>query len=234
MPTRFPLACRLPLLALVLASTLAGCTAGATATAGAPVPVPASGGLFGNQGAAAVPAAGTTASAGAPIAGGATAAGTTTLATGAAGTLTRDGADAFVDAFQFSLAQAGKPKTFTAAEREQLIQTLAAGYAKATPQVQASLANARATWTQAQANWAAATPQEQAAFVDGVLAIGVGEQGAAQLTGRAAATGTGTGGGEASGGGDSWSQEAKEKCENGSYEDKMFYCHGVITPSVSW
>lgn len=218
--------------ALVLAATLAGCanpTGGVPTTAATPFPLPGSAGP-GGPGAPSgatpggAPAAGTPA--GTPV--GPQASGTV-LASANGYTLTRDNAEAFVDAFQFVLGEIGRPKTFSASEREQLIQGLAESYARQGLDAQAGVARARETWTSTRANWDAASTAEHQAFVDGVLVIAVGEQGAAQLTGR------GGGSTGSSGGGDSWAAEAKEKCENGSYEDKMFYCHGVITPSApSW
>lgn len=151
---------------------------------------------------------------------------TAVLATANGLSLTRDDAEAFIDAFQFSLEQIGRPKTFTAAEREELIKGLAQNFPKQPAAAQQAVVKARATWTATKAAWATTDPLEQQSFVDGVLAIAVGEDGAAQLTGR--------GGTGAAGGGDAWADEAKDKCENGNFDDQMFYCHGVITPSVPW
>lgn len=164
MTARFPLACRVPLLAAATAIWLTGCAAGAPGVA-APTGLPVGGGLFGNQGAAVGAGVQTGATTATGTSTGVTANAGATLATGAGGTRTRDAADA---------------------------------------------------------------------YVDGVLAIGLGDQAAANLTGRQTASASGSGSAKvSSGGGDPWAAEAKEKCGNGSYEDKMFYCHGVITPSVS-
>lgn len=234
-------ACPILLGALVLAGILAGCanpTGGLPTTTATPFPLPGGAGT-GGPGAPSGATPGSGPAAGTPA--GASAAGTpagtpvgpqasgTVLASANGYTLTRDNAEAFVDAFQFVLGEIGRPKTFSASEREQLIQGLAESYARQGLDAQAGVARARETWTSTRANWDAASTAERQAFVDGVLVIAVGEQGAAQLTGR------GGGSTASSGGGDSWAAEAKEKCENGSYEDKMFYCHGVITPSApSW
>ncbi len=153
--------------------------------------------------------------------------GGTVLASANGHSLTRDNAEAFVDALQFALGEIGRPKTFSQSEREQLIQGLAQNFATQPAEAQREVVKARETWTATRANWPTTSAADRQAFVDGVLAIAVGEQSAAQLTGR--------GGKPAGSGGDSWSAEAKEKCENGSYEDKMFYCYGVVTPPApSW
>lgn len=203
------------LLALLVASCLTGCN-------GATVPTAAGSTSFTAAAGANAPAAA------APAAAAPAAAATAVIASANGLSFTRDDAEAFLDAFQFSLEQVGRPKTFTAAEREELIKGLAQNFAKQPAAAQQELVKARATWTATKAAWATTAQAEQRAFVKGVLGIAVGEPAAAQLTGEAGAGG----GGEATGG-DPWAAEAKDKCENGSFEDQMFYCHGVQTPTVS-
>ena len=217
------LACALALLA---ATGLTGCNTPPGVAAAANIAPPAAG--FGstiNGGTPAVPAATAGAAAGAGTAlGGAapTAAAGATIATANGLTLTQDNLDAYLDALDFSLAQVGQTAKLTAAQRTQIAAGLGAGFAKLKPVEQQALVTARAAWTATQARWATMSPAEQKAFVSDVLTIGVGEAKAKELLG---------GGGSASGGG---SGGGKADCEQGNFDDQMFNCYGIITPSVPW
>ena len=116
------------------------------------------------------------------------------LVQGSHATLTQDNANAFVEALEFSLQQAGFSGTFTQAERAQILQALAQNYPTLPPSDQAVLAQARDVWTRVQTNWAAATPADQREFVMGVFVLAFGPeavQQAAQGGGGGAGSGIG-------------------------------------------
>ena len=116
------------------------------------------------------------------------------LALGAGGALTRDAADAYIEALEFILGEIGQPATFGAGERAQIHAAIAAGFADLPTEVQADLASARALWTQYRSSWGTLSPQAKQEFSYYILALAYGEQVAAQALGLRA--------GEAEGGGD--------------------------------
>jgi hypothetical protein len=123
------------------------------------------------------------------------------LATGAGGVLTQDAADAYVEALEFVLAQIGKPDALTARGRLTLEQKLADAYPGLPVQVQTNLAQARAIWTQYQAQWDGLDLKARREFAYYVLAVTFGEPAAAQALGISpqqgtASTGSGTSGGD--------------------------------------
>lgn len=119
-----------------------------------------------------------------------------TLATGAYATLTRDDAEAFIEALEFVLAQIGYPYTFPDAERAEVLRTLAANFPYAAQTDQLVLADARAIWERVLSNWEAASDDDRREFALGVLVLAFGEQTVASWvddsSGAAAATGGGT------------------------------------------
>lgn len=117
------------------------------------------------------------------------------IAAGPYGELTRDNADAFVDALQFSLQQAGFSGVFTAAEREQIVQAVAQNFGTLSPDEQQVLTQARFVWNRVQQNWSSATPAEQQEFVLGVFTLAFGEAYVRQQLGASAGGGGGGGSG---------------------------------------
>lgn len=226
---------------------LSACTVapGAAMPGGATPPagggIPGQGGLLGS-----LPAAG---SAGATVGAGATAGGA--LGTGGLGgglgatagaqaggviatapdgsTLTRDNALALVEATDFVFVKLGKGAQL-AGKQEQAIQALATAWPTMDLATRQKLGNARAQVGLAMGNWEALGGDNQLAFARDVLTISVGQQASTQLLAQFSAGGQAAASG--GGGGDPWAQEAAEKCRNGSYEDQLFYCHGVISPGA--
>lgn len=119
------------------------------------------------------------------------------LSEGAHGTLYEDDARAFLEALEFSLQQVGYAGTFSAEEREQILQATAQAYPTLTPDEQAVLAQARQVWTRVQSNWQQASVAEREQFVMGVFVLAFGEQ--AMQRAAASAGGAGGGGAGASG-----------------------------------
>lgn len=120
------------------------------------------------------------------------------LVQGSHAALTRDNAEAFVDALEFSLQQAGFAARFGDADRRQMLDALAANFAALGPADQTVLAQAREVWTRVQANWASASPAEQREFVLGVFVLAFGDEAVQQAL---SAGGGGAGGAGAGGGG---------------------------------
>lgn len=118
------------------------------------------------------------------------------LAEGSGGDLTRGGADAFVDALQFTLNQLGKPADFDDPSRAQIRDALADHFGGFPPPVQADLANARAIVDHYVHAWPTLGGEERHDFAYTVLAIAFGEQAAADALGMDR-DGTGSGGGGA-------------------------------------
>lgn len=116
------------------------------------------------------------------------------LARGAYGVLTRDDATAFVEALEFSLRQSGFSARFSDAEREQMLEAIAASYGTLGPSDQAVLAQAREVWTRVQSNWASASEADRREFVLGVFVLAFGEEAV-----QRASAGGGGGGGAAGG-----------------------------------
>ena len=117
------------------------------------------------------------------------------IAQGSYGTLTQDNALAFIEALEFSLQQVGYTSTFSAADRQQLLQALTQNYAQGEPSDQAVLAQARLVWNQVQNNWTVASDADKRQFIIGVFILAFGPEAVQQ------AMGTGGGGAGAAGGG---------------------------------
>jgi hypothetical protein len=116
------------------------------------------------------------------------------LVQGSHAALTRDNAEAFVEALEFSLQQAGFAARFSDADRRQMLDALAANYGTLGPADQAVLAQAREVWTRVQANWASASPAEQREFVLGVFVLAFGDEAVQQALSAGGAGGGGAGG----------------------------------------
>ena len=117
------------------------------------------------------------------------------LAQGASGAFTRDAADAYIEALEFTLSEIGQPTTFDADQRRQIHGALAAGFADLPAEVQVDLANARPLWTQYRSAWATLPPQAKQEFAYYILALAYGEQAAAQALGPSAGDAEESGGG---------------------------------------
>lgn len=118
------------------------------------------------------------------------------LAQGMGGPLTRDAAEAYVEALEFTLAEIGQPTTFDAEARGQIQEALATGFAGLPVEVQVDLANARPLWAEYHAAWPTLPLQARQEFAYYILAIAYGEQAAAQALGLSAGhAGGGAGGG---------------------------------------
>lgn len=224
-----------PLALALLASLAGGCTAAAPGT---PPPGLNAGTLPGTMGNVPLPAGaqGATAPAAGGLGGlrapGGAEAGAA-LATGPDGlSLTRDNALALVEATDFVFTKLGKSSGL-AGKQEEAIQALVRAWPTLSAQERQGLTQARATYTQATQNWEALGPEGQLEFAQAVLGVSVGQAAANQLLAPFTGQGGGqTNAGNGGGGGDPWAQEAADKCKNGSYEDQLFYCHGVISPGA--
>jgi hypothetical protein len=117
------------------------------------------------------------------------------LAVGPHGSLTHDGAEAFVDALLFAVQQLGLPGTLTAAERTEAIRELATNFTTLPASHQAALTQARDTWDRVQAGWATAPQVDREQFVIGVLVIAFGEEAISQALASSSSAGGGGGGG---------------------------------------
>jgi hypothetical protein len=111
------------------------------------------------------------------------------------GRLTLDNALAFIEAVEFGLAQVGYPYSFSAAERDDLLNSFTAAYPLASEVHQVVLASAREIWTNVQANWPRATESDRRQFVLGVFALFFGEEAVAQWAGANPGAGPSGGGG---------------------------------------
>lgn len=118
------------------------------------------------------------------------------LATGAYGTLTEDGAAAFIEALEFVLAQLGYAYEFSAAERSDATQAIASYFPTAEPLDQQVLADARNIWERVKVNWPVASESDRREFALGVLVLAFGEETVAAWVNQA-----GGGGGQALGSG---------------------------------
>lgn len=107
------------------------------------------------------------------------------LAIGPGGTLTRDAAEAFVEALEFTLAELGEPASFGPDLRREMHQALAAGFGDLPPDDQVVLASFRDVWTLIRQNWAVLPLDEQQAFAHAVLATAFGEDAAGRALGSA-------------------------------------------------
>jgi hypothetical protein len=117
------------------------------------------------------------------------------LAQEAGGAFTRDAADAYIEALQFTLTEIGQPATFDAGQREQIHGALAAGFADLPAEVQVDLANVRLLWTQYRSTWGTLAPQARQEFAYYILALAYGEQVAAEALGLSAGQAGESGGG---------------------------------------
>jgi hypothetical protein len=118
------------------------------------------------------------------------------LAQGAAGAFTRDVADAYIEALEFTLSEIGQSTTFDAGQREQIQGALAAGFPDLPAEVQVDLVNVRPLWTRLRAAWGTLPSQGKQEFAYYILALAYGEQAAPN------ALGLNAGDAEQSGGGD--------------------------------
>jgi hypothetical protein len=118
---------------------------------------------------------------------------TSIVAQGQHGVLTRDGALAFVEALEFSLAQMGYSYTFSSGEAELVMQRLAQNFPYAAPYEQAALGQAREIWSRVQANWNTASEADRHEFVLGIFTLAFGEQYVQQLIGQSRAGSDGSG-----------------------------------------
>lgn len=134
---------------------------------------------------AATPALASPAASDALPAGGPTLVATTNgaLAHGAGGALSRDAADAYIEALQFTLGEIGQPTNFDEAQRALIRDALAAGFPGLPTEVQIDLVNARPLWTQYHAQWPFLPMQSKQEFAYYILALAYGEQAAAQALG---------------------------------------------------
>jgi hypothetical protein len=97
------------------------------------------------------------------------------LAYGPGGTLTRDAAEAFVEALEFTLAELGAPASFGPDQRVEIHQALAAGFGGLTHDDQTVLAEFRGIWTLTRQSWATLALEDKRQFARAVLAVAFGE-----------------------------------------------------------
>jgi hypothetical protein len=116
-----------------------------------------------------------------------------TLAQGTGGVLTSDAADAYVDALEFIHDQMGQPRQFRGADRQAVMDNLAASFNGYPQETQRDLSNARALLKEYQASWNYLGADEQKAFAYSVLAIAYGEESASQALGYQNNTNSGGG-----------------------------------------
>jgi hypothetical protein len=105
------------------------------------------------------------------------------LAEGAGGAFTRDAANAYLEALEFTLGEIGQPTTFDPGQREQIQGALAAGFPDLPAEVQVDLVNVRPLWTRFRAAWGTLAPQAKREFAYYILALSYGEQVAANALG---------------------------------------------------
>jgi hypothetical protein len=118
------------------------------------------------------------------------------LAQGPAGAFTRDAADAYIEALEFTLGEVGQPTTFDAGQREQIQEALAAGFPDLPADVQVDLVNVRPVWTRLRAAWSTLAPQAKQEFAYYILALAYGEQAAASALGLQVGAAGESGGGD--------------------------------------
>ena len=119
------------------------------------------------------------------------------IATGAYATLTQDNALAFLEAFEFVLAQIGYAYQFTDSERYELLNAVAQNFPFAEQMDQLVMADARNIWERVATNWPVASEADKREFALGVLILAFGPEAVASWVGP---TGAG-GGGQSLGGG---------------------------------
>jgi hypothetical protein len=98
------------------------------------------------------------------------------LERGAYGTLTRDGAEAFLEALGFVLQQIGADSVMADVDHEAAVAALAQGYPGLAQEEQLALSRAREIWTAARSGWASAPQADRQAFAMAVLVLAFGEQ----------------------------------------------------------
>jgi hypothetical protein len=131
------------------------------------------------------------------------------LAQGTGGQLTANAANAYVDALEFIHAQMGQPRHFNSAERQTIVNNLAASYASFPYDTQVNLAQARQLLSEYQSSWEYIGLDEQKDFAYSVLAIAYGEREAAQALGY-------NSGGGSSGGGSSYYSDGASYVSDGN------------------
>lgn len=105
------------------------------------------------------------------------------LAEGEGGSLTRDGADAYIEALEFVLAQMGQTTEFEPAQRASIRTSLAGHYPDLPVEIQEDLANLRPIWTHYAQTWPMIAPEARRDFVFTVLALAFGAEKAADAVG---------------------------------------------------
>lgn len=105
------------------------------------------------------------------------------LVQGAAVSLTRDNAEAFLEALSFSLEQAGAEQALDEVSEEQMIGALRQYFTQGSLEEQMILSQSRAIWSETQANWPQLSLTQKRDFVYSVIVMGLGEQTALQLLG---------------------------------------------------
>jgi hypothetical protein len=105
------------------------------------------------------------------------------LAQGTGGAFTRDAADAYIEALEFTLGEIGQPTTFDADQQGQIQSALAAGFPNLPDEVQVDLVNVRPLWTRLRAGWSTLPLQAKQEFAYYILALAYGEQAAANALG---------------------------------------------------
>lgn len=107
------------------------------------------------------------------------------LAYGPGGTFTRDAAEAFVEALEFTLAELGEPTNFGPDLRAEVHQALAAGFGGLPLDDQIALAEFRNVWTLTRQGWATLPLENKRQFAWAVLALAFGEEAADRAVGSA-------------------------------------------------
>jgi len=113
------------------------------------------------------------------------------LATGSYATLTQDNALAFLEAFEFVLAQIGYAYQFTDVERQELLSAIAQNFPAADRMDQLVMADARNIWERVATNWPVASETAKREFALGVLILAFGEEAVGAWAGPTGAAGGG-------------------------------------------
>jgi hypothetical protein len=113
------------------------------------------------------------------------------IATGLHATLTLDNALAFMEAFEFVLAQVGYVYTFTDDERRELLNAVALNFPAADQMDQVVMAEARTIWERVKVNWPVASEADKREFALGVLILAFGEEAVASWVGPSGGGGGG-------------------------------------------
>jgi hypothetical protein len=99
-----------------------------------------------------------------------------TIAQGQYASLTEDNVFAFIEAFEFALAQAGYDQGFSQAERQQILSAVTQNYPTLKPEEQQAMARMREVWNSLQTNWPTMAIENQQAAVLGIFALAYGEE----------------------------------------------------------